>query len=142
MSIFTGIINGAMALFSSKPEGINNVMTVAKGVGGWIDEQQFTNEERAAYNAEMVKSFAGFMQSTVDESTKRSESRRAIAQLVIKAELLFLFLSGVLFPFFREWSAYWFKIATHEPMSYLVLGVAGFFFGVHILRGMQSKPKG
>lgn len=142
MSWFTGLIKGAVSLFvgsGSSSNGANNVMTVAKGVGSWIDGQQLTEQEKAEFNAEMVKNFGEFMAQTVNENTERSKTRREIAILIIKAFLLWLFISGIVYPFDKSWAEYWFKLATGETMGLLVLGVGAFFFGVHMLRTYQSK---
>ena len=138
MSFFGGIWTGIKTVFgASSSNGADNVMTVAKGVGNWIDEQQFTPEERAKYNAELVQSYAGFLAQTADENTERSRTRRAIALVIIRWWLLMLTVSMVVWKFDAGWADYMLAILLGAAVSGLVLGVGAFFFGVHILRASK-----
>ena len=49
MSIFKGILSAGKALLGvGGPPGVDNVMKVATGIGTYIDERNYTEEERAA----------------------------------------------------------------------------------------------
>jgi len=142
MSLFSKIGAGIKAVFGGGQDGNNKVLEAAKGVGKWIDEQKFTDEEKAQYNAEMVKHFGEYMAGTVNENTERSRSRRDIALWVIRFYIILLGFSALIYKFDGEWAAYAFKIAVSHPLNYLVLGIGAFFFGAHILRTYQSKKNG
>ena len=75
--------------------GNNNVMTVAKGVGNFIDEQKFTTEEKAVYNGTMIAAMGTFIESTVGENTMRSQTRRDLALLIIRWALLMISSSTI-----------------------------------------------
>jgi len=137
MSIFGGLWAGVKSVFGTSSSGVDNVMTVAKGVGNWIDEQQFTPEEKAKYNAELVQTYAGFLAQTVDESTERSRTRRAIALLIIRWWLFMLTVTMVVWQFNSQWADFMLAILLGAAVSGLVLGVGAFFFGVHILRAAK-----
>lgn len=139
MKFLKAIGSGVKAIFGGSQDGKSNVMKAAEGVGKWIDEQQFTEQERAAYNAEMVKQFGEYMTNTVNENTERSRSRRDIALWVIRFYVILLGFSVAAYKFDAEWSAYAFKVAVSHPLNYLVLGIGAFFFGAHILRTYQDK---
>lgn len=139
MSWFRGIVSGVKAVFGASSDGTSNVMKVASGVGNWIDEQKFTEEEKAKYNAEMITHYSEFMKSTVAENTQRSITRRSIAIWVIRSEIGFLASSAVLYKLDMELAEYIYKIATDSPMGYLTLGVGAFFFGAHLVRATQGK---
>ena len=70
MSWLGGLVTGVKAIFGAGSDGSDNVMKVASGIGGWIDGQQFTEQERAEMNTKVVvPAFQKFMDSTVNENT-------------------------------------------------------------------------
>lgn len=139
MSVFSAIGAGFRTVFGGGQKGSDNVMKAASGIGSWIDEQKFTDQERATYNAEMVGKFGDYLKNTIDENTERSRSRRDIALWVIRFEIFLLGFSVLAFKFDEPWAAYAFKVATSHPLNYLVLGIGAFFFGAHIVRTYQGK---
>ena len=139
MNIFSAVVSGVKTVFGGGQDGTNNVMTVAKGIGGWIDEQQFTEEEKSKFNAEMIVHYSKYMESTVTENTQRSRTRRDIAVWVIRTEIFFLITSAVLFRIDAELAEYIYKLATTSPMDYLVLGIGAFFFGAHLVRATKGE---
>lgn len=143
MSILKGIISGVKAVFGANQDGASNVMRVATGVGNWIDEQQFTAEEKAKYNAETAQQFQAFMESTVKENTERSRTRRSLAIWIIRTWISLIIASIIAFAAGADSTAeYIWKIVTYSSMDYLVLGVGGFFFGAHIIRQTKlADPK-
>jgi len=139
MNIIKGLWTGVKAVFGiGTKDGADRVMEVARGVGTWIDEQNFTDEERAKFMLETANVYSKFLASTADENTERSRTRRDIALWIIRVEVFFLIFSLATYPWFQNWSEYAFKIATHDPMSYLVLGIGAFFFGAHIVRTVKQ----
>lgn len=143
MGILSGLWAGAKMVLGfggGESKGSDNVMKIASGIGGFIDEQNFTPEERAVYNAKMVDSYGGFMQSTVAENTQRSITRREVAILVIRVELAVLvFGAGFLGMYRKDWADIWWKIGVDSPLGLLTLGVGAFFFGTHMLRSFADK---
>lgn len=146
MNIISGIISGAKAIFGVGDTGSNNVMKAAAGIGGWIDGQKFTEQEKAQFSADMIPHFQTFMDSTVKENTQRSITRREIALWIIRNWIVMLWVAIVSYGFElvinavnHEFSAFIYKIATLEAFIYLVLGVGGFFFGAHIIRTAVNK---
>ncbi len=133
------LVSGFKAIFGVGKSGSDNVLKVASGIGGWIDGQQFTEQEKAEYNANTVKAYSDFMASTMAENTERSITRRSIAIWVIRSEVAFLVSSAILYSFDKELSLYIYKIATTSPMDYLVLGCGAFFFGSHLVRQLPKK---
>ncbi|MGD9168465.1 MAG: hypothetical protein PVI97_00210 [Candidatus Thiodiazotropha sp.] len=147
MGMFTGLVAAGKALLGmSRTDGADKVMEVARGVGSWIDEQQFTEEEKAIQLAELGKSVTAFVAATKDENTERSITRRSIAIWIMRAEILTLAASAVVFPIpnFQGWAEYLFKMASFSaPLGWMASGVVVFFFGTHMLRGyVNGKAKG
>lgn len=132
--MWSAIKAGVGTLFGASP---TDAMDVVKGVGKWIDEQQFTDEEKAANKIERAKMYNGYLEKVLDENTARSLTRRSIAIWIIRAELIMLFLSIALVRIDPEVSEFVYTVATHDPMNILVLGVSAFFFGTHMLRAKK-----
>ena len=144
------IVSGAKVLLGlGTSKGVDNVMSVASGIGSFIDEQQYTPEERAKIHADVtIPAMQKFMESTADENTERSKTRRDLALWIIRnwfmmlwvaivaygAELLIEMQTGVESQ--HALSAFVLGVATIAQLLYLVLGVGAFFFGAHINRDM------
>ena len=135
MSWLTSIVGN---LFGNSKDGSSNVMKVASGIGNFIDGQQFTEQEKAEYKAKAIDSYAEYLKLTVDENTARSITRRTIAIYVIKIELFLLLASVVCYRIDVELSEYIYKVATGEPLNFLVLGIGAFFFGAHLVRSAKK----
>ena len=131
--------NFIKGIFGAGDKGSDNVMKIASGVGGWIDGQQYTEQEKAEFNAKMIGVYSDYMASTASENTERSITRRVIALWVIRTEVFLLIASIALFKLDPAWSEYIYKVATNDPMNFLVLGVGAFFFGAHLVRATQGK---
>ncbi len=132
------LVNGFKAVFGVGQNGTDNVMAVAKGVGSWIDEQQYTDQEKAEANANTITSINKFFDMTVDENSERSRTRREIAIWVIRVELGMLVGSVIAFKFDSELSKYMYQVATDSPLGLLTLGVGALFFGTHMLRSSKK----
>lgn len=126
---------------SANTTGTDNVMKVVEGVGGWIDNLKYTDQEKASDSLIRAGLYHQYLETTMKENSERSRSRRDIALLVIRWELIMLTASALLFKIDKAWSEYLFKIATVEVIVYLVLGIGGFFFGAHLIRTHQSGKK-
>jgi Na+/melibiose symporter-like transporter len=151
MNIISGISSGFKAIFGVGQSGSDNVMTVAKGIGGYIDDLSYTDAEKAKKHSTItIPAFQKFMDSTVEENTERSRTRRDIAIWIIRNWFIMLWVTIFSYGFElvinaaqHEFSKFVLGIATLSAMIYLVLGVGGFFFGAHIIRqtGNQFKNK-
>ena len=131
MGILSGLkVVGSWIMGGSSEKG----MEVIKGVGSWIDEQQYTDQEKAEAAAARAEAYAKFMQQTIDENSERSRTRRSLALLILRWWISLLTLSAILYKVDQSWSAYIFKIATYQDVAFLVLGIGAFFWGSHLLR--------
>jgi hypothetical protein len=141
MSILKGLWSGAKAVlgFSGSSKGSDNVMKVASGIGNFIDEQNFTEEERAKFRLTAIEHYGNYMSSTVGENTQRSITRRELAIYIIRVELAVIIFSLLMYKVDPAWAEYGYKIATESPLGLLTLGVGAFFFGTHLVRAAQGK---
>jgi len=150
MNILGGISAGFKMIFGVGDKGSDNVMKVASGIGNFIDEQEFTEQEDVMNTAQVIiPSMQKFMETTVAENTERSKTRRDLALWVIRNWIIMLWVSIVAYGFelhigatLHEFSKFVFQLATLETMIYLVLGVGGFFFGAHIVRQTKYANQG
>ena len=126
-------------LTGGSKSGSDNVMKVASGIGGWIDGQQFTDQEKSEFNGKVLEQYGKFMETTIGENTQRSLTRRDLAMWIIRAEILLLVFSVALFKIDKPWGDYVYKICTDSPLALLTLGVGAFFFGTHLVRAAQGK---
>tara|TARA_R110000764_G_scaffold224358_1_gene313488 strand:+ start:71 stop:493 length:423 start_codon:yes stop_codon:yes gene_type:complete len=138
MSIFS--------FFTAAPKLTDDVFDKDSGLltkfGGWIDGQQFTEQESVEHSAQTIKDVQKFVVDTLGESTERSKTRRDIAVLVIKFYLLLLFIAVMVFPFNKEWSTFALSVAMIPALGGLVVSIGVFFFGSHLMRGYnESKNK-
>lgn len=117
----------------------SNGMEIIKGVGTWIDEREFTDEEQAADSMGRAALYGKFFGQTIDENSERSRTRRSLSLLIIRWWLLMLTWSAAMYPINKEWAEYIFKVATVAGVVGLVLGIGAFFFGTHLLRAGKSK---
>ena len=142
MSVLSGLWTGAKVLFglgSGSGKGVDNVMAVAKGVGGYIDEQKFTPQEQSEFNVKLIGHMDSSMANTVSENTERSKARREIALLVMRWALAMLTISGILHLCgWTEDAKFIRDLVIDDPIGYFVLGIGAFFFGAHIVRAMRE----
>jgi len=130
--------------FAGGSKTVNDVFDKDTGhlakVGAWIGNQQFTDQERATFDAESLTAVQKFVVDTLAENTDRSKARREIAVFFIKFYALMLFMAGMVYPISAEWSAVWVTLATSLSVGGLVTSISVFFFGSHALaRHTDSK---
>ena len=139
MGVFTAI--GAFLLGTPSDKSIDLVGDTVRGVGTWIDERNFTEEEKSKVNMELAVKYANFLDTTMQENTERSKTRRSLAIWIIRLEAMFLIMSALTYKIDAAWSEYWYKIAVDSAWGLLTLGVGAFFFGVHMLRAMAGDKQ-
>lgn len=110
--------------------------------GEWFGNQKFTAEESAELNAKTAEGVRKFVIESLNESTDRSKSRRAIAVFFIKFYGLMLFMCGMTYPLDIGWSRIWFDMATSLSVGGLVTSISIFYFGSHgVSRIMQDRER-
>ena len=141
MGFLSAIAAGAKALFGiSNTKTQDNVMEVARGVGGWIDGLNYTDQEKAEAQAKVSESLIEFLKSTVGENTERSVTRRIIAMWIIRCEMTLIMGGAVTWLFDKDWSIFLFKVASFDtPMGWAFMTVLIFFFGNYALRVFQGR---
>lgn len=115
---------------------VEAVSSSVKGVGTWIDEQQFTEEEQAVHKAKLVDQHLEFLKVAYDQNSIRSVTRRIMAWAIVFNILALANLS-----------AYYAVSGDTTAVDAIVnivrsfwlgesfLAVIGFYFGIQFLRG-------
>ena len=106
-----------------------------RGIGGFIDEQKFTPEERSIALGKAVDAHLELVKATTNENSTRSVTRRWLAW-GITAYILSWGSVAMVFAIFGKPDIVNSMIAVmnslHVGMSFLAL--VGFYFGVQLLR--------
>ena len=130
------MFNWFKGIFSTPKVVDTGLGLIESGVKG-IDALFFTEEEKAKQSQETYETWLEVQRVLANESTVRSITRRILAVSVMGTFLLFLIVAAFAWPFAKEWAA--FLLSLSKSLSQLVLAVAVFYFGVHILRGWKEK---
>ena len=130
--------------FLGTPKAVDDVLDKDSGhlakIGQWIGNQQFTDQEQADLNYKIGEAVQKFAVDTLDENTDRSKARREVGVFVVKFYCLLVFMGAMVFPVNPAWAELIITLSTSWGLGLLVSGVAAFFFGVHVQRGMAKKP--
>ena len=102
--------------------------------GGWIDRLQYTAQESASDNKDLIAAGTEFVKATLDENTTRSKTRRMIAVEWVRVQLAMILITMVVAPFDLELAEFYSSITFGWLMAGGTLSVIGFFFGTHMLR--------
>lgn len=116
-------------------KSLDIVDTSIKGIGSWIDNKDFTPEEKAKMHAEAVKTHLKLVEATSQENSVRSVTRRYLAWGITFFILIWSSI-GIAFAIAGRYQTVEWIIsvvnAFHLGMSFLA--VIGFYFGVQLLR--------
>lgn len=135
-SVVGSLFGGGM---SASPSGKENnksfAETVVTGVGGWIDGQDFTEQEKSEANLKLAGAMTDFVTNTLNENSDRSLARRKIAILIIRYEMILLTSGLIAKGFEHPLAETILSIASASGIwGVLTMGVGAFFFGTHLIR--------
>ena len=119
----------------SASKAMDLVSDSVKGIGGFIDEQQFTPEERSKAAGEAVSAHLELMKAISNENSTRSVTRRWLAWGVTCFILVWASV-GMVFAILEKPETVKSMLAIVEAYSlgWTFLAVMGFYFGVQLLR--------
>ena len=115
----------------------SDVMTVAKGVGNWIDEQQFTPQEQSAANAQNLQLVLKAVELTRDENSTRSVTRRVLAWAIMGSFLAAFWLAVILTYLAHVPIKPLLEIMDTFMLAELALAVGSFYFMVSLVRSRK-----
>lgn len=118
-------------------EGVSNAMSVAKGVGNFIDEQQYTPEERAIANAKVMDNVLEAVKATRSENSTRSVTRRVLAWMIM-GSLVLAFWLGVFIEYALKGDVKpLMNLVEAFMIGELATAVGAFYFMVAIFRSKK-----
>lgn len=113
----------------------NNAMEIAKGIGGFIDEQNFTPEEAAKMHAANQAALHAHIQATQNENSVRSVTRRYLAWSIMGTSIFLLLLSVILLGFDQKELVKDIKeLYIAYKFDWLTIAVGSFYFAVQFKR--------
>ena len=116
---------------------VDNVLDKDTGilvkVGGWIDEQQYTEQEGAEDRAKLRNGVISYAIASMGENSERSKARREIAKMWIKVQLWIILFSAIAAPFDMFLAEFYFRLATASVMIAGTSSIILFFFGSYML---------
>lgn len=124
---------------------IDNVLDKEDGllvrVGGWIDGQQHTEQEKAEDNKELRKGVIAYAIASMGENSERSKARREVAKLWIKTQLGLVLMCAICAPWDMPLAEFYFKLATSTLMIAGTGAIITFFFGSYLLTRHNETKK-
>lgn len=118
-------------------QGVSNAMEVARGVGSFIDEQKFTEEERVEANARTLAMTLEAVKATRDENSTRSITRRYLAWSIMGSTLLAFWLGVIIKYVFNGDPKPLVELAGAFYLGELSLAVGSFYFMVSLVRSRK-----
>jgi len=106
-----------------------------RGIGNFIDEQKFTDEERSVALSKAVDAHLRLMEATANENSKRSVTRRWMAWGITGFVLAWASVAtGFAIAGKEKVVNDIIAVAEAFNMGWTFLAVVGFYFGVQLLR--------
>ena len=111
------------------------VSSSVKGIGSFIDEQQFTQEERSQANMKAVEAHLELIKATTGENSTRSVTRRWLAWGVTGYVVIWGSVAMV-FAILGKSNVVNDMVAVINALNLGItfLAIMGFYFGVSLLR--------
>lgn len=125
-------------------ETANKVIDTAtdsvRGIGNWIDEQQFTDEEKARYRAEAFEQHMRFIELTRQENGIRSVTRRVMSWSIVGTILsLAITAAGFAVSGRPDVVDLMVGIASKFWLGEAFIAVIAFYFGVSMVRSFKDQ---
>lgn len=134
--MFTFLKTAGALLFGGSEAGsksTSNIMKVAEGVGTWIDERDFTEEEKSKANAANLAVILEAVKLTQNENSVRSITRRVLAWAIMGTYLLSFWIAAVSVYLEKDPSLL-FQLLDKFMLPELALAVGSFYFMVSLIR--------
>jgi len=120
---------------SNSSKSIDLISDSVRGVGNWIDEQQFTPEEKSKSLSEAATTHLELIKTINNENSKRSVTRRWVAFLMLGWILSMATLGTILVLFNNTVKANEvFAVITIVGTNPVVVSICSLYFGVQFFR--------
>jgi len=122
----------------NESKGVDKVMGVAKGIGGFIDEQNFTEEERVRMQADHMQLVFKAVELTRDENSVRSVTRRVMAWAIMGTLLGSFWIALLEYLIFSTPADGIIKLVDQFMIGELSLAVGSFYFMASLVRSNKK----
>lgn len=119
---------GLFSFLKSAPDAAEKTLDIIQNAG---DAVWFTDEEKAENKKELFKLWADNLAKINDENSPRSLTRRYISVSVIFVWLLLNIVGVAAFLYDPVFADFVFSVVAEQ--SYIVGGIAVFYFGPHMI---------
>jgi len=133
---------GWLDIFASEKiqeKAVDFIDDTVKGVGGWVDDFNFTDEEMSEARQKMLAFRLSVLERTADESSIRSISRRVLAWSVTGVFLLIIVIAVIGFILKLSWAVNVLEVAKLIYSSFLA--IISFYFVSNIIGSSIDKMK-
>ena len=122
-------------------EGDTFAQEAARGIGNWVDERKFTEEEKAKADQKTLETILAVYKVDAAGSSTRSQARRELMYLFSRAYLLILFGAAILYRHDKAWSEFLLDLAHKTYLGEIVLAAASFYFLTNLTRSITGKSE-
>jgi hypothetical protein len=126
---------------SSGSKAADTVLDAVGDISSAIDVLCLTEEEKIQYRQKGMDQFLEFQKLNTEQNSERSKARREIAFLIVKAQLLQLFVIGTAWMFDKEWAEFLLKLNTALKIGAAFFAAIVFYFGYYGVQGAIDKFK-
>jgi len=134
-----------LSFVAGTPKIVDDVFDKDDGLlskaGGFINDLNYTDAEKARHHAGLAKAVSTHIASTLSESTVRSRTRRAIAEMWIRTQLGLILMVAICIPLDKTVAKNYFELATCDIMFYGTGSIVVFFFGAYVWGTYIKKEK-
>ena len=134
MSILSAVVGALFGGDKTTEKTVDFVADTAKGIGTWVDERNFTEEEASQANQKVLDTVLKAVELTRDENSARSITRRYLAWSIMGCYLLAFILSISIGYFYPTFGNHVLAAVEKFQIGHLALAVGSFYFLASIVR--------
>ena len=122
-----------MNIFKWFSSGSKAAEQVLDGAMKGLDAIVYTDEEKSAARQKLMDNWLELQKALGEETTVRSVTRRILAVLIVVPFVVLILAAAVVYKFDLEYAKFLLTLAESQ-FGWLVLGVAGFYFGPYMMQ--------
>lgn len=110
------------------PEIVTAVANTVRSGVDMVDKAFFTEQEKAENNVKIMDVWLKLQMILANDNSVSALTRRIIAFLIISTFCFLVVFACIIYPLNHEWSGYILKVIVDSQLTYITLGICGFFF--------------
>jgi len=139
MGLLSTIVGALFGGPKAAQDTVAFVADAAKGVGTWIDERNFTEEEKSKADQKNLETVLRGIELTRDENSARSVTRRYLAWSIMGIYLLSFLLTISVGYFVQAYGKFILEVIQVYGLDKLAWAVGSFYFLASISRSIKAK---